>query len=69
MKSNWLNKVLHGLGFLLTGWLQGLLQSMIIFILLILIFCMLLRCIKKPDNTVFNSIATAYNDSKERKSI
>jgi len=47
MESSWLNKVLHRLGFLLTGWLQSLLQTLVTFILLVVIFCVLLVCVKK----------------------
>lgn len=46
METGWLNKILHGLGFSLTGWLEGLLQNLIIFIIMIIIVSIMFGCLK-----------------------
>lgn len=46
MEVGWYNKFLHGQGFLLMGWLQSLLQSALIIVILIIMFSVLLSCVE-----------------------
>lgn len=39
METEWLNKILHGIGFSLTGWLASLLWTVIIIVIIIIVIC------------------------------
>ena len=46
MEGGQLNKLLHGLGFSLSGWLASLLQTTLTVIIVIIMFYILLSCVK-----------------------
>lgn len=46
LENLWLNKILHRLGFSLTSWLAGLLQSLIVIVVVIIVICITVTCLK-----------------------